>query len=143
VPGPPPLPPNAVLLSTNGVCEQVAVNGTFPLNEDIFRLVSIAKDRKSVEIGVVGGSYDSGQATATAKLGSKLTLVNTADGTRYVIVLERRCAVVHQPGSSTAPAAPPPPTTTAPAAPLVPPPATTTATAPIVTDAYDTTTPLP
>lgn len=143
-PGAPPLPPNAVLLSTNGVCEQVAVNGTFPLNEDIFRLVSIAKDRASVEIGVVGGSYDSGQATATAKLGTKLTLVNTADGTRYVIVLERRCAVVHRPGSSTATTTttPAPATTTTPAAPLVPP-GTTTATTPIVTDAYDTTTPSP
>ena len=64
------------------------MNGTFPADEDIFRLVSIAKNGKSVKIGVVGGSYDSGAATATLKLGEKLTLVNTADGTRYVIAAE-------------------------------------------------------
>jgi len=39
-----------------------------------FRVVSIALDGESVEIGVVGGSYDSGQATATLKLGDKLTV---------------------------------------------------------------------
>ena len=65
-----------------------------PGTEDIFRVVSIAQDGKSVKIGVVGGAYDSGQATATLKLGEKLTLVNTADGTRYVIVLKAKCDVV-------------------------------------------------
>ena len=62
--------PTDVLISTNGVCERVAVKGTFPANEDIFRVVSIAPGGKSVEIGVVGGSYDSGQPTATLKLGT-------------------------------------------------------------------------
>ena len=72
-------------------------NGTFPSNENIFRLVSIAQNGKSVEIGIVGGSFDSGQPTATLKLGEKLTLVNTADGTRYVIALKaklRGCGAV-------------------------------------------------
>ncbi len=136
----PPAAPTSVLISTNGVCQQISVNGTFPANEDIFRLVAIAEDGKSVKVGIVGGSYDSGQATATLKLGQKLTLVNTADGTRYVIVLEAKCAVV-VPNSGPTPAQPTT-TTTTPAPP--PPPATTsqtttTSTTPIVTDGLDTT----
>ncbi len=137
-PATPAAPPTSALIATNGVCQQISVDGTFPNGEDIFRLVSIAKDGKSVKVGVVGGSYDSGQSTADLKLGDKLTLVNTADGTRYVIVLKSKCDVIQQP---TAPAT----TTTTPtvAAQAPPPPATTTtaatSTTPIVPDALDTT----
>jgi hypothetical protein len=130
--------PTEALLSTNGVCETVAVNGTFPADEDIFRVVSIAKDGKSVEIGVVGGSYDSGQATATLKRGEKLTLVNTADGTRYVIALQSKCNAQAQPSRTgttgpvaTTPVAAAPSTTTT----------TSSTTTPIVTDSLDTTAP--
>ena len=45
-PAAPAAAPTQALLSTNGVCEQVAVNGTFPANENIFRLVSIAQERQ-------------------------------------------------------------------------------------------------
>ena len=126
--------PTSVLISTNGICQTVALNGTFPATEDIFRVVSIAQDGKSIKIGVVGGAYDSGQVTATLKLGEKLTLVNTADGTRYVIALQTKCdAQTAQ--TSTTPSSPPVTTTT---------PSTTTptptATTPIVTDSLDTTT---
>ena len=135
--------PATVLISTNGTCEQISVEGTFPNGEDIFRLVSIAKDGKSVEIGVVGGSYDSGQPTATLKLGEKLTLVNTADGTRYVIALKAKCAVVVQPTRSAN--ATPATTTQATATPIPSAPGTTTttptATTPIVPDSLDTTVP--
>ncbi len=136
-PAAPAAAPTQALLSTNGVCEQVAVNGTFPANENIFRLVSIARNGKSVEVGVVGGSFDSGQSTATLKLGEKLTLVNTADGTRYVVELESKCSVVAQPGSSTSPQTPTTPVAPAPAPSATP----TTTTTPIVTDFLDTTVP--
>ena len=33
----------------------------------------------------------SGAAAVTLQLGKKLTLVNTADGTRYVLLLKARC----------------------------------------------------
>src|SRR5262249_43579387 len=85
---PEPVQPTAVALATNGSCEEVSLKGTFPADEDIFRLVWIARDGKSVKIAIVGGAYDSGQEAATLKMGDKLTLVNTADGTRYVIVLK-------------------------------------------------------
>jgi hypothetical protein len=143
-PSAPATSPTSVLVSTNGVCQTVALNGTFPANEDIFRVVSIAPDGKSIKIGVVGGAYDSGQATATLKLGDKLTLVNTADGTRYVIALQAKCDVQTAPTSkppttaTTTPSAPAP----APAPAPTPAPATTTTTTttPIVTDSLDTTT---
>jgi hypothetical protein len=137
-PAAPTTAPSTVLLSTNGVCEQVALNGTFPRNEDIFRVVWIAKDGKSIKVSVVGGSFDNGQPTATIKLGKKLTLVNTADGTRYVIALETRCDVVAPAADETATTpvnVPTTPQTTT--APLPPPPPTT----PIVTDSADTTVP--
>lgn len=130
-PAVPPPEPTSVPISTNGVCEQVALKGTFPAGENTFLLVEIAKNGKSVKIAIAGGSYDSGQATATVKLGEKLTLVNTSDDSRYVIVLEAECAVTS--GKTTA--ASTPVITPQAAAPAAPSPTTTT---PIVTDPYDT-----
>jgi len=90
-----------------------------------------------VKIGIVGGSYDSGQATAMLELGKKLTLVNTADGSRYVIALEAKCDVVAPaPGAPTTTTTTP--TITPPAPALAAPAAPTTPTTPIVTDALDT-----
>jgi hypothetical protein len=136
--------PTSVAISTNGTCENVGVNGTFPGKEDIFRVVSIGKDGKTAKIGVVGGAYDSGDATATIKVGEKVTLVNTADGTRYVILMQAHCA------AGTAPAAPAAPTngvtapaSTIPTSTVAPPTPTSTVTTPIVTDSLDTTTPAP
>jgi hypothetical protein len=130
--------PTSVSISTNGVCETVALKATFPKGEDIFSVVSIAENGKSVEIGVVGGSYDSGQATATLKLGEKLTLVNTADGTRYVISLQSKCDPAQQARTGT-PSATTTPVSTIPV-PLTPTATTPATTTPIVTDALDTTT---
>ncbi len=50
-------------------------------------LVKIAKNGKSVEIGIAGGEYASGGETITLALGKKLTLQNTADGSRYELEL--------------------------------------------------------
>jgi hypothetical protein len=139
--------PTDALIATNGVCERVSVKATFPSDENIFRLVSIAKDGKSVEVGIVGGSFDNGHPTAPLKVGEKITLVNTADGTRYEIVLKTSCSVIAAPGSSTTqsttttPIAPAPTTTTTPADTAPATTTTTTATTPIVTDSLDTTTP--
>jgi hypothetical protein len=133
---PPPPAPTSVAIATNGACETVALNGTFPNGQGIFRLVSIARDGKSAKVGVVGGAFDSGQPVATLRLGEKLTLVNTADGTRYVIVLQSRCeTTASSPVTSTA-------TTTTTATSTVPPPAPVpTPTTPIVTDPLDANTP--
>ena len=133
------------LIATNGVCERVSVKGTFPTDENIFRLVSIAKNGKAVEVGIVGGSFDNGHPTAMLNVGEKITLVNTADGTRYEIVLKTSCNLAAPAGgstttqSTTTPVAPAPTATTP--ADTAPATTTTTATTPIVTDTLDTTTP--
>ena len=77
----------ATSISVNGVAEDVAVEASFPKDEPTFVLVKLAKNGKSVEIGIAGGEYASGGETITLKLGKKLTLQNTADGSRYELKL--------------------------------------------------------
>jgi hypothetical protein len=138
-PAAPAAGPAAVAISTNGVCESIPLNGKFPGSEDIFRVVSIDKDGKSVKIAVVGGAYDSGQAAATLKLGEKLTLVNTADGTRYVLLLKTHCDTETAPATETTTTTATSTTTTT--STVAPPAPTNAVVTPIVTDPLDTTTP--
>jgi hypothetical protein len=77
----------ATSIAVNGVAEDVTVDVPFPVAEPTFVFVSVAKDGKSVEIGVDGGEYASGGETLKLLLGKKLTLQNTADGSRYELEL--------------------------------------------------------
>jgi hypothetical protein len=73
-------------ISVNGVSEDVAVSDTFPESESIFKLVSLTST--TAKIGIVGGTYATGSQTITLKKGGKpVTLMNTADGTTYVLRL--------------------------------------------------------
>ena len=73
-------------ISVNGVATDVATGGTFPQNEPIFKLVSVT--RNAAKVGIVGGTYATGSQTITLKRGGKpVTLMNTADGTTYVLRL--------------------------------------------------------
>jgi hypothetical protein len=84
----PAVPPaTATTISINGVEGVVEVAKEFPLADPIFLLVSTAADGKSAEIGIAGGRYANGEPTITLKLGKPLTLQNTADGSRYELVL--------------------------------------------------------
>lgn len=78
----------ATSIAVNGVAEDVAVEGSFPKDEPTFVLVKVAKNGKSVEIGIAGGEYASGGETITLGLGKKITLQNTADGSRYELELQ-------------------------------------------------------
>jgi len=86
-------PPAAQELATttsvavNGVAEPVTLETPFPVAEPTFVLVSIAVDGKSVEIGINGGEYASGGETLKLLLGKKITLQNTADGSRFELEL--------------------------------------------------------
>lgn len=73
-------------ISVNGASEGVSVGATFPVSDPIFKLV--AATGKTAKIAIDGGSYASGEATITLKKGQPVTLVNTADGTRYRLVLQ-------------------------------------------------------
>ena len=77
----------ATKISINGVVGTVATEATFPEDVPVFQLMSLARDGKSVQIGVAGGSYANGEPTITLRLGKTLTLQNTADGSRYELKL--------------------------------------------------------
>jgi len=75
----------SAVISVNGAAQTVQVGGTFPTPEPAFTLVSLTK--QGAKIGIAGGSLQNGKATVTLKKGRALTLMNTADGTRYVLRL--------------------------------------------------------
>jgi hypothetical protein len=72
-------------LSVNGVSEIVRVGASFPQAQPIFQLVSLTAT--TAKIGIAGGSLEGGAATATLTKGKSLTLMNTADGSRYMLRL--------------------------------------------------------
>ena len=77
----------ATSISVNGVAEDVTVAAAFPKDEPTFVLAKVAKNGKSVEIGIAGGEYAGGGETITLALGKTITLQNTADGSRYELKL--------------------------------------------------------
>jgi hypothetical protein len=74
-----------VAISVNGVVSHVGTDGTFPTGAPVFRLVSWTKN--VAQIGIVGGSYATGDATLTLHIGTPMTLENQTDGKRYRIEL--------------------------------------------------------
>ncbi|MEK6275998.1 MAG: hypothetical protein AABM30_11780 [Actinomycetota bacterium] len=77
--------PTLARISVNGTSELVGIGSTFPSSDPVFRLVSLTKT--TAKIGIAGGSLSTGDSTATLTKGKKVTLMNTADGTRYELVL--------------------------------------------------------
>jgi hypothetical protein len=76
---------NTAELTVNGAAETVAVGGSFPAADPVFRLASI--NGKTAQIGLVTGSFSTGVATLDLKVGETLTLVSQPDGVRYKIKL--------------------------------------------------------
>ncbi len=115
-PPPPPTPPAPVpttaVISVNGTSETVASGMNFPAanpvatTNGLFQLVSLTAH--SATITIVGGSYASGSQTLTLKENKPVTLVNTADGTRYTLVLfpQGTIAPTSPAGGSSAPSSP-------------------------------------
>lgn len=77
--------PEGAKISVDGKSESVAVGGVFPAENPLFKLVSVGT--RSAKIAIEGGSYASGAATLTLQRGKAVTLMNTADGTRYTVKL--------------------------------------------------------
>ena len=77
--------PTSARISVNGTRELVDVGKTFPSSDPVFRLVALT--RTTAKIGIAGGSLSTGGATTTLTKGKKVTLMNTADGTRYELIL--------------------------------------------------------
>ena len=91
-PAPPAPPPTSAVISVNGTSESVASGSNFPAASPVFQLLSLTAT--TAKVSVVGGSYASGAATLTLKVNTSVTLVNTADGTRYTLLLEPQGTVV-------------------------------------------------
>jgi uncharacterized membrane protein YgcG len=90
--------PGSAVISVNGTLYTVATNSDFPQSGPLFHLVSLTAH--SAKISIVGGSYTSGSPAVTLRENKAVTLVNTADGTRYTIILKARGTNV--PGDSAA-----------------------------------------
>ncbi len=86
-PSKPAAPATSATISVNGTSETVAVGKTFPAAapQPFFQLVSVTST--SAKIGIAGGSLTTGQNTVTIPVGKSVTLMNTADGTKYTIKL--------------------------------------------------------
>jgi hypothetical protein len=84
-PAPPAPPPTSAVISVNGTSESVLSGSNFPAASPVFQLLSLTAT--TAKISVVGGSYATGAGTLTLKVNKPVTLVNTADGTRYTILL--------------------------------------------------------
>jgi hypothetical protein len=74
-----------VSISVNGVSARVTTGGTFPKATPVFRLVSWAKG--TARVGIVGGSYSSGDPALELTLDKAVTLRNTSNGQQYKLVL--------------------------------------------------------
>jgi len=86
-PTPPPVRvvPTAAVILVNGSPETVQVGGNFPSSDPVFTLVSLTS--KTAKVSIAGGSLENGAAAVTLQKKKPVTLLNTADGTRYVLRL--------------------------------------------------------
>jgi hypothetical protein len=86
-PTPPPVRvvPTTAVISVNGSPETVQAGGSFPSSDPVFTLVSLTA--KTAKVAIAGGSLENGAAAVTVQRNKPVTLLNTADGTRYVLRL--------------------------------------------------------
>jgi len=110
--------PGTAVISVNGTLYSVAVGNDFPAAsstdpsiQPLFHLVSVTAH--TARVSIVGGSYANGAPTVTLQENKPVTLMNTADGTRYKLILKPVGTPV---------AAPPAPTSTTSTTVTVPPP---------------------
>jgi hypothetical protein len=102
----PPAPaPTSAVISVNGELGSVSVGADFPSSGGVFSRFGaifhlVALTQTTAKISVVGGSYADGAPTVTLRVGKPVTLQNTADGTRYTLVLEPQGTQVPAAGST-------------------------------------------
>jgi hypothetical protein len=85
--------PGSAVISVNGTLYTVPTGTDFPQASPtdpsivpLFHLVSATAH--SAKVSIVGGSYATGATTITLQENKPVTLMNTADGTRYVLILK-------------------------------------------------------
>ena len=118
---PPAPPPSSAVISVNGELMMVNVDSDFPTSGTVFDQVGaplfhlLSLTAKSAKVAIAGGSYADGAPSLTLKVGEPVTLQNTADGSRYTLVLEPQGTLVPAPTTTTTP------TLTTSSPPVVPP----------------------
>jgi len=90
---PPSPPPTTAVISLNDELMAVNTGSAFPVSGatydrvgSLFQLVSLTA--RSAKVAIVGGSYADGSNALTLDVGKAVTLQNTADGTKYTLILE-------------------------------------------------------
>lgn len=85
--------PGTAVISVNGTLYTVAVGSNFPEASSsdpslvpLFHLISLTAH--TAKISIVGGSYANGAPAVTLRENKAVTLMNTADGTRYKLILK-------------------------------------------------------
>jgi hypothetical protein len=85
--------PGSAVISVNGTLYTVPTGTDFPQASTtdpsvvpLFHLVSVTAH--TAKVSIAGGSYATGAAAITLKENKPVTLMNTADGTRYVLILK-------------------------------------------------------
>jgi hypothetical protein len=97
--------PGSAVISVNGTLYTVSTGSDFPQATSadpsatpLFHLVSLTAT--TAKVSIVGGSYSSGSPTVTLKVNKPVTLQNTADGTRYTLILKPAGTAVPSSGGS-------------------------------------------
>lgn len=117
-PAPPAPPPTSAVISVNGELTNVLVDADFPTSGTVFDQVGaplfhlVSLTQKAAKVTIAGGSYADGASALTLTVGQPVTLQNTADGTRYTLLLEPQGTPVPPPPTSTTPGSTTPATTT-------------------------------
>jgi hypothetical protein len=121
IPGSSPAPGGAVI-SVNGTLYSVSVGSDFPTASatdptvvPMFHLVSATAH--SAKISIAGGSYSNGSKTVTLRENKPVVLMNTADGTKYTLILKPQGTTAEaESGSGSGSSGSPPATVTLPPA---------------------------
>src|SRR5205085_12553117 len=99
--------PGGAVISVNGTLMSVTVGTNFPaagtdanVTQPLFHLVSVVAH--TARISIAGGSYANGAPTVTLRENKPVTLMNTADGTRYKLVLKPQGTPVSAPAAAPA-----------------------------------------
>jgi hypothetical protein len=98
--------PGSAVISVNGTLMSVSVGTDFPQPSTadpaatpLFHLVSLTAT--TAKISIAGGSYTSGASTITLHVNKPVTLMNTADGSRFKLILKPQGTPVPGAGGTT------------------------------------------
>lgn len=99
-----PAAQQSAIISVNGELASVSVGTDFPTAGTVFSRVGaifhlVSAGPKGAKVAIAGGAYADGSKAISLTLGKPLTLQNTADGTKYTLILEPANTPLTTPGT--------------------------------------------